>query len=380
MAHNIIQFPTYTAATGCTVSYKWELYDAANVLVWSQSATALNLALNNAGLALGLSGNTGSIDFGALAVGVAYTYNAIVNDSCINGGAAQLLIKGAEIKNVACCEPEPIEMVSDFCSNVKSCETLTTITNFALNGTVLSITYVGEDGVAVTKPANLAGLVTIDTDTRLNNPHFGAGAAVGFSRLFFDLVNVVSGTTITPNFSFIDIPITTINIGCGLVGTNTVADPIKLNSALFSSNDISTVTGPIVATDVKNPLVEAYTVLDGCKVRVFVGESFVPLEFANTNLAAITDLLFADFVEISLQGIPSNQNVNNWFAGLAGTKLGQQIAIHWQGAANGFSIDYARTTTTGATTHPMVYGITKPKEFYSFTVVQVGSGVGIKLN
>lgn len=46
----------------------------------------------------------------------------------------------------------------------------------------------------------------IDTDTILNNPHFGAGAPAGFSRLYYDLYNKLTNTLVAANYTFVDIP------------------------------------------------------------------------------------------------------------------------------------------------------------------------------
>lgn len=100
---------------------------------------------------------------------------------------------------------------------------------------------------------NADGSVTIsatvaDTDTRLNNPHFGAGAPTGFSRLFYDLVNVITGTTITADFSYVDMPLETVTNITGNIYTNEAGTPqpvVQTNvmSVDASGNLTSTVNG-----------------------------------------------------------------------------------------------------------------------------------------
>lgn len=51
--------------------------------------------------------------------------------------------------------------------------------------------------------------VVTDTDTRLGNPHTCAGAPAGYTRFCYDLINVISGATISADFSYIDVPLET---------------------------------------------------------------------------------------------------------------------------------------------------------------------------
>ena len=62
---------------------------------------------------------------------------------------------------------------------------------------------------------NEDGSVTIsatvtDTDTRLGNPHTCAGAPAGYTRFCYDLINVISGATISADFTYVDVPNSTV--------------------------------------------------------------------------------------------------------------------------------------------------------------------------
>ncbi len=62
---------------------------------------------------------------------------------------------------------------------------------------------------------NEDGSVTIsatvtDTDTRLGNPHACAGAPAGYTRFCYDLINVISGATISADFTYVDVPNSTV--------------------------------------------------------------------------------------------------------------------------------------------------------------------------
>ena len=177
--------------------------------------------------------------------------------------------------------------------------------------------------------------------------------------------------------SLANVPVET---DCEIVGDGSLLDPIKIGDNFYDLLDMSTVTGDITTTDITKDLVEAKVVKDGCKLRVFVDNSFIEAQYTENDLSAITDLAGADFVEISLENITASQNINTWFGGLAGTKLGQQITIHYQGATTGFVINYTRETTGNLGVHSQDYTISSSTEFMSFTVVKVGDNFGLKLN
>jgi len=131
--------------------------------------------------------------------------------------------------------------------------------------------------------------VVTDTDTILNNPHFIPGAPAGFNRLSYDLFNKLTNTTITADYTYVDIPdqdIQTLSIaGNNLSISNGNTIPLPTDTVT------NTIAGNTIAT---------HTAVDGTVVNI--NESLItPVNTPTVNLTAsgIGDHTIAADVKVS---------------------------------------------------------------------------------
>lgn len=116
----------------------------------------------------------------------------------------------------------------------------------------------------------------IDTDTILNNPHFGAGAPVGFSRLYYDLYNKLTNTAITADYTFVDIPELDGICEIQKVGTDfslrdSFYDQITpILSANIEGKVDQTGSGILPNRGDNSKVIEALIVRENCKLKVYI--------------------------------------------------------------------------------------------------------------
>lgn len=144
-------------------------------------------------------------------------------------------------------------MAHQFCNNLRGGGTYPTIPSYCKcvpNVTVeaspdaLFHNFIDPDTNQVILQVPVGG-ATVDTDTRLGNPHFGAGAPAGFSRLFYDLIDGITNTTITADFAFIDIPESQTDIVTGQLTGNTIATHTAVDGTVFDIKETITSVGTV---------------------------------------------------------------------------------------------------------------------------------------
>lgn len=363
----ILQFPSYSTGVGCSVLFGVEIFDGAT-LIYTQEAV-LNGAINSQGASLGITGNINNLDVTGLSSNKLYTYNFYVKDTCVSAGARQDLQSGFTFKNVVCCEIET--QSPPICKYVSEC--LAQVAEDA--GSVGGIVYFN----ALTNQISFT-TASLDTDVRLSNPHFIAVAPVGFNRLAWDLYDHKNSVVLTPDFTFVDIPVSAILTACEIEGDGLLGSEIKIKDSFYDSIDITDVTGDITVTDPATPVKEAFVVKDGCSIKVFVGQDTGLLEFTGGDITTLTDLQNAKFVEISIDNtLPADVDVNAWYLTVTNSFEGQEIVIFCNEdlhSINPFGIFYTRETLA----HIAPYEIYQEGQFFSFTVVNKAGVLQLKLN
>ncbi len=125
--------------------------------------------------------------------------------------------------------------------------------------------------------------VVTDTDTRLGNPHFIPGAPAGFNRLSYDLFNKLTNTTITADYTYVDIPDQDIQ-------TLSIADN---NLSISNGNTIPLPTDTVTNTIAGNTIA-THTAVDGTVVNI------------NETVTTLTDNSNGTFTYTSEDGTPTD--------------------------------------------------------------------------